>query len=95
MNRIARTEITNFKKQKKMNTVIVKKELDIPVGLLLEVADILIENEISHEITGTDAENDCITLEVAYDKEQRDTIHEIEDLIDDYEEEDEDDDEHN
>ena len=82
-----------------MNTVIVKKELDIPVGLLLEVADILIENEISHEITGTDAETDCITLEVAYDKEQRDTIHEIEDLIDDYEgeedDEEEDDDEHN
>jgi hypothetical protein len=81
-----------------MNTVIVKKELDIPVGLLLEVADILIENEISHEITGTDAENDCITLEVAYEKEQRDTIHEIEDLIDDYEEDEEeedDDNEHN
>lgn len=79
-----------------MNTVIVKKELDIPVGLLLEVADILIENEISHEITGTDAENDCITLEVAYEKEQRDTIHEIEDLIDDYDEEEGDDeDEHN
>jgi hypothetical protein len=76
-----------------MNTVIVKKELDIPVGLLLEVADILIENEISHEITGTDAENDCITLEVAYDKEQKDTIHEIEDLIDDYEEDDEEDEE--
>lgn len=82
-----------------MNTVIVKKELDIPVGLLIEVADILIENEISHEITGTDAENYCITLEVAYDKEQRDTIHEIEDHIEDYEEDDveeeDDDDGHN
>jgi hypothetical protein len=78
-----------------MNIVIVKKELDIPVGLLIEVADILIENEISHEITGTNAENDCITLEVSYDKEQRDTIHEIEDLIDDYDEDEDEEDEHN
>ena len=59
----------------------------------MEVADLLIENELPHEITGTDAENNCLTLEIAYEKEERDTIHEIENLIDDYEEEEEDDEE--
>ncbi len=75
-----------------MKTVIVKKEIEVPVGILMEVADLLIENELSHEIIGTDAENNCLTLEIAYEKEERDTIHKIENLIDDFEEEDEDDD---
>jgi len=74
----------------KMTTVIVQKEMEIPVGILVEVADLLIEHEISHKITATDADNDCITLELEYEKEEREIIHEIQDLIDDYEEEDED-----
>ena len=82
-----------------MKTVIVKKEIEVPVGILMEVADLLIENELSHEIIGTDAENNCLTLEIAYEKDERDTIHEIENLIDDYEEEEdneeEEEDEHN
>ena len=75
-----------------MKTVIVKKEIEVPVGILMEVADLLIENELSHEIIGTDAENKCLTLEIAYEKDERDTIHEIENLIDDYEEEEDDED---
>jgi len=73
-----------------MTTVIVQKEMEVPVGILVEVADLLIEHEISHKITATDADNDCITLELEYEKEEREIIHEIQDLIDDYEEEDED-----
>ena len=76
-----------------MKTVIVKKEIEVPVGILMEVADLLVENELSHEIIATDAENNCLTLEIAYEKDERDTIHEIENLIDDYEEEEEDDEE--
>jgi len=76
-----------------MKTVIVKKEVEVPVGILMEVADLLIENELSHEIIGTDAENNCLTLEIAYEKDERDTIHEIENLIDDYEVEDDDEEE--
>ena len=74
-----------------MTTVIVQKEMEVPVGILVEVADLLIEHEISHKITATDADNDCITLELEYEKEEREIIHEIQDLIDDYEEEGEED----
>ena len=73
-----------------MSTVIVKDEIEVPLGILIEVADLLIKNEITHEITDTDAENGSITLEIEYEKEQRDTIHEIEDLIEDFEEDDDD-----
>ena len=69
-------------------TIITKKELKVPVGALSEVADILIENSIANEIVGTNPEEDTIILEVSYTKEERDAIHQAEELINDYEEED-------
>lgn len=69
-------------------TIITKKELEVPVGALSEVADILIENSIANEIVGTNPEEDTIILEISYTKEERDAIHQAEDLINDYEEED-------
>ena len=65
-------------------TIITRKELEVPLGALIEVSDILIENGISNEITGTDDDEDTITLEVSFTKEERDIIHEVEDLISDF-----------
>ena len=65
-------------------TIITRKELEVPLGALIEVSDILIENGISNEITGTDEDEDTITLEVSFTKEERDIIHEVEDLISDF-----------
>ena len=65
-------------------TIITRKELEVPLGALIEVSDILIENGISNEITGTDEDEDTVTLEVSFTKEERDIIHEVEDLISDF-----------
>ena len=67
---------------------ITKKELQVPVGAILDVADVLIQNEITHEIVGTDSDEDTITLVVQYDRDERKTIHEIEDIIADFMEQD-------
>ncbi len=78
-------------------TIITKKELHVPVGAMLDVADVLVQNQINHEIIGTDSDEDTIIFEVQYEKDERDAIHEIEDLIADYveDEESEDDDDNN
>lgn len=73
-------------------TIITKKELNVPAGVIAQVAEVIIENEIVHEIIGTDIDEDIITLEVEYTKDEREIIHEIEDIISDYEEESEEED---
>jgi hypothetical protein len=73
-------------------TIITKKELEVPVDVLLEVSAILVEHNIPNQIIDTDEEEDSITIEVSFTKEQREVIHEVEDVISDYEEEDDDDD---
>ncbi|NLR80951.1 hypothetical protein [Chitinophaga eiseniae] len=67
--------------------------MNIPVGALIEVADVLLENEITNNITGTNEEEDELVIEVQYEKEQREAIHQIEDIIADYEEEEDEDEE--
>ena len=74
-------------------TSLTKRELNVPSGLIMEVADVLLENSIPNEIIGTDDETDELILEITYEKEQRDVMHQIEDLIADYEEDDEDEEE--
>jgi hypothetical protein len=73
-------------------TMITKKELHVPVGATLEVTDVLLENEIVNDLTGTDSDEDTLILEVQYEKEQRDAIHKVEDIIADFLEEQEDED---
>jgi hypothetical protein len=68
-------------------TVITKKELHVPTGAIIDVADVLLENEITNEIIGTESDEDAVILEVQYDKEQREIIHEVEDIISDFLEE--------
>lgn len=74
-------------------TKITKKELSIPAAIITEVACVLLENEIVNDIIGADTETDEILLEVQYEREQRDVIHHIEDMISDHEETEEEDDE--
>ena len=73
-----------------MQTVITKRELQVPVDVLIRVADVLLENDITNRITGTDEDEGHITIEVEYEKEQREAIHEAEDIISDYHENEED-----
>jgi len=68
-------------------TVITKKELHVPTGAIIDVADVLLENEITNEIIGTEPDEDAVILEVQYDKGQREIIHEVEDTISDFLEE--------
>lgn len=70
-------------------------ELEVPVGAMPEVVDILIDNDLDNSLTGTDDEHDFIYLEVSYDKnddDQKAAIHEIEDIIADYNDDDDEDD---
>jgi hypothetical protein len=80
-----------------MKTIKVK-ELEVPVGAMPEVVDLLMENELDNSLTGTDEDHELIYLEVSYDKDDEDqkaAIHEIEDIIDNYEDEDDEEDEDN
>jgi hypothetical protein len=67
-------------------TIINQKELIIPAGVIAQVSDVIIENEITHTIVGADTDEDTITLEVQFTKDEREIIHEIEDIVSDYEE---------
>ena len=67
--------------------VITKKELHVPTGAIIDVVDVLLENEVTNEIIGTEPDEDAIILEVQYDKDQREIIHEVEDIISDFLEE--------
>jgi hypothetical protein len=63
------------------------KELEVPVGAMPQVVDILMENDLDNSLTGTDEDHDFIYLEVSYDKDEEDqkaAVHEIEDIIDDH-----------
>lgn len=75
-------------------TIITKKEVTVPVAVMAQVANVIIENEITHEIVGSDVDDDTITLELQYTKDEREIIHEIEDIISDYEEESEEEDQY-
>jgi hypothetical protein len=80
-----------------MKTIKVK-ELEVPVGAMPEVVDILMENELDNSLTPTDNDHDLIYLEVSYDKDdddQKAAIHEIEDVINDYEDDNDEEDDEN
>ncbi|OQP56374.1 hypothetical protein A3860_39910 [Niastella vici] len=72
--------------------LITKKELSIPAAIITEVAEVLLENEINNDIIGADTEIDEVLIEVQFEREQRDVIHQIVDMISDYQETEEEDD---
>ncbi|RZK20108.1 MAG: hypothetical protein EOO43_11320 [Flavobacterium sp.] len=73
-----------------MKTIRVK-EFEVPVGAMGDVAGIITDNELVNTITGVDEDGDFVYVEVRYEKgveEEQEAIHEIQDVIDNYEEED-------
>jgi predicted HAD superfamily phosphohydrolase YqeG len=76
-----------------MKTIKVK-ELEVPVAVIAEVAEILGDNGIKNRILGVDEDLDNILIEIEYDKDdeyERQTVHDIDDVINDYEEDNNDD----
>ena len=71
------------------------KQIEVPVSAMLEISKILENKEIENQILGPSDERDgAIVIEVTYDKEDRETIFELETAIEDaWDELDEDDDE--
>ena len=74
-------------------TKITVEEFNVPVGVLPEIANLISENDLDHTILGGDVKEEEITLSIEYENDQRDVIHEIEDIISDYEDEEDDDEE--
>lgn len=78
---------------------VTKEQFDIPAAVMLQVSDLICNNQLSHEIIEVDEDADTITLELEYTKQEREVIHQIQDLIADNsddeegEEEEDDDDE--
>lgn len=69
------------------------ENFNVPAAVMLQVAGLICEHQLTHEIIETDEDEEIITLEVEYKKEERAIIHQIEDLIADNSEDEEDDDE--
>ena len=72
---------------------LIEKDLHVPADAMMEVASVLKEHELPATITGSDEEAETITLEVQYDKSERAAIHEIEDIIEEYNDDDDDEEE--
>lgn len=49
-----------------MKTIKVK-ELEVPMGAMPEVVDILIENNLGNSLNGTDEDDEVVFLKVSYD----------------------------
>ncbi|QEC44822.1 hypothetical protein [Pseudobacter ginsenosidimutans] len=65
-------------------TIIEKKELAVPVDIILEVSNLLLEHDITNDIVGTDLNNDELLIDVQYERDERDVINQIECKISDY-----------
>ena len=78
-----------------MKTIKVK-EFEVPVGAMGDVAGIITDNDLVNTITGVDEDGEFVYVEVRYGKgeeEEQAAIHEIQDVIDNYEDDDEEDEE--
>ena len=75
-----------------MKTIKVK-ELEVPIEVIAEVAELLTDNDITNTITGVDEDYEVLFMEVEYEKEDNKVIHDIEDVIEDFHADDADDDE--
>jgi len=64
------------------------KELNVPKEVIEEFANLLAEHNITNEIQGT-TDNEEIIVKVEYENEERQSIFELMELIDDFNSEDE------
>ncbi|MEO6251730.1 MAG: hypothetical protein ABIO79_00370 [Ferruginibacter sp.] len=70
-----------------MKTIKVK-ELEVPIEVIAEVAELLTDNDITNTITGVDEDYEILFMEMEYEKEDNQVIHDIEDVIEDFNEDD-------
>ena len=75
-----------------MSVLIKKEELDVPAGVMLDAAYLLVANGIKHTIMDVNSEDETLTIVVEYELSQQSVINEIEQAIADYDSDDEDDD---
>ncbi len=77
-----------------MRTTIRKEEITVPQGAFAAVAALITEHSLEHTITDADDSEgeETITLSIRYSKDERNAFHEIEDLISEYENRDDEDD---
>lgn len=68
-----------------------QEEFHIPGDAMVQVSSIICEKGLHHVITEVDEDEEIITVELEYIKDDREVIHEIEDLIYDYMNDDDDD----
>lgn len=59
----------------------------VPLAALPFIADIIIDNDLQHEIIASNNAEPSVTLDITYDKTERPIIHKIHDYIDEYFEE--------
>ena len=67
-----------------------KEQFDVPSSIMLEVCGLICEHELRHAIMEVDDDADTISIEIEYSKQDREVIHQIEDLIADNSEEEDD-----
>lgn len=72
-----------------------KEQFEVPASVMLQVSSLICEHELPHEIIEVDEDDDTITLELQYSRQERSVIHIIEDLIADSSDEEDDDEEDN
>ena len=68
-----------------------KEQFDVPSNIMVEVCGLICEHELHHTIMEVDEDADTISLEIEYSKQDREVIHQIEDLIADNSEDDDED----
>ncbi|WP_440134904.1 hypothetical protein [Chitinophaga sancti] len=80
-------------------TKLTRQVFDIPANIMLDVCSLICEHELEHTIMEVDEDEDTISVELQYSKQDRKVIHKIEDMIadnsDEEDEEEEDDDDQN
>ena len=67
-----------------------KTEFAVTVDLIVEFAEIIAENQLTNEILGTTDDNELL-IEVEFDKSEFDVVEQLEELLNSYDEDGDDD----
>ena len=59
------------------------KEFEVPTEIIAEFSDALAENNLDNEILGTNEEGEVI-VQVSYEKDEREGVFALTEIIDDY-----------
>lgn len=65
------------------------RTFDVPSDLMTEFAEVIVDNELQANISGYDLDEEIIMVEIDYEADQKKLMHELQDKIDDYYDEEE------